>query len=131
MSLVQQRVQVGGGLHGVLGTVGRITPTSPGPVIYADPAVLGDLARDPRHGRGDFAVAGLQDDGGGAGAGAVEVEPVPAHVDQLTGHGVGGRVDRLSYGLVAATDRRQGQPGQQPGRPATAGLGGASAGAPG
>ena len=39
---VQQRVQVGGGLHGVLGTVGRVAPTFAGAVVHADPAVLGD-----------------------------------------------------------------------------------------
>ena len=61
----------------------------------------------------------------------LRVEPVPADVDQLTGHGVGGCVDRLSYGLVAAADRGQGQARPAVGRSATAGLGWASAGVPG
>ena len=38
---------------------------------------------------------------------------MPAHVDELAGCRVGGRVDRLSYGLVAAADRGQGQHRQQ------------------
>ena len=50
---------------------------------------------------------------GAAGAGAAEVEPVPADVDQLTGHGVGRGVDRLADGLVAAADRGQAQPSQE------------------
>ena len=35
-----------------------------------------------------------------------EVHPVPIHVDQLAGHGVGPGVKRLAHGLVAAAERR-------------------------
>ena len=50
VGLVEQRVQVGGDLGTVLWAVGGVAPASTGAVVHADPAVLGDVARDPGHG---------------------------------------------------------------------------------
>ena len=112
MGAVKQRVQVRGNVGTVLGAARCVAPTATGAVIHADSAVAGYGRRNPTEVRGCPALTRFQDDRGGARAGAVQMQPVPTHVNQLAGHRIGPRVERLAHGLVAATYRGNPQRGQ-------------------
>jgi hypothetical protein len=84
---IQQSVEVGCCLDGVLWTVGRVAPASTSTVVHADPGVTRDDRRYPPHRGGDLTQAWLQDHCGAAGAGAVRVQPMHAHIDELAGRG--------------------------------------------
>ena len=84
---VEQRVEVGGDRKGILGAAGVLAPPSAGPVVDADPRLVGDGLGDPAQVGGHLAAAGLDHDGGAAGPGAAQVKAVPAHVNQATRHG--------------------------------------------
>ena len=122
VSALQQRVQVGRDLRGVLGGVSGLAPPATCAVVDADPGVTGDGRRDPPHVRGHLARAGLQHDGGTARAGAVQVQAVSADVDQLTRHRVGPGIRRRTHGRVAAAHRGKRQSPRSPGRAASVRL---------
>ena len=109
---MQERVELSGYLPALLPTVGGFAPTSTGSVIDTDPGVGRDGWGDPGPPHGGLAQTGFQHHGGTARAGAVQVQPVPAHVDQCTRGGVGDLVGRLPRNLIARTGRGQGQRGQ-------------------
>jgi hypothetical protein len=109
VSALQQRVQIGGYLCGVLPGVGGFAPPAAGTVVDADPGVPGDGRRDPPEIRRHLPGARLQHDGGRACAGAAQVQAVSAHVDQLPRHRVGLGIGCCTQGLVAAADRGQRQ----------------------
>jgi hypothetical protein len=81
-------------------------------LIHADSAVAGDDRRNPTEVRGCPAQSWFQHDRGAARSGAVQVQPVPTHVNELAGHGIVPRVERLAHSLVAAAYRGNTQRGQ-------------------
>jgi hypothetical protein len=72
----------------------------------------GRRRRNPTEVRGGRAATRFQDDRRAAGAGAVQVQSVSTDVNQLSGHGVGPRVERLAHRLIAAAHRGHQQHGQ-------------------
>ena len=82
-----------------------VAPAAAGAVVHADSGVAGHGRGDPAEVGGGRAAARFQDDCGAAGAGAVQVQPVPADVDQLAGRGIGPGVEGFADGLVAAAHR--------------------------
>ena len=109
---------IGGDVRRVLRAVGGVAPAAAGAVVDADPGVAGDGGGDPAEVGGGGSGAGFHDDGRAAGAGAVQVQSMPADLDQLAGRGVGLGVERLPRGFVAAAeggDPQHGEDGvQQP-----------------
>jgi hypothetical protein len=109
---IKRRMQIRSNVGTVLRAVGRVAPATTGAVIHADSAVAGDDRRNPTEVRGGRPETWFQDDRGAARSGAVQVQPVPTHVNQLAGHGIGPGVERLAYGLITAAYRGNPQRGQ-------------------
>src|SRR5215212_6295832 len=98
----EQRVQVRGNVGTVLRTVRSFAPAAASAVVHADSGLAGNGGGNPAEVGGGPAVTRFQDDCGAARAGAVQVQPVPANVNQLAGWRIGLGLERFAYGLVAA-----------------------------
>jgi hypothetical protein len=70
----------------------EVAPPPTGTVIYTHTALSSATAGATQPRSDEAPRTRFQDDRGAARAGAMKMQPVPTHVDQLTGHGVGAGV---------------------------------------
>jgi hypothetical protein len=103
----EQGVQVGGDRAGVLGSAGILAPPSARAVVDADGRVARHRRGDPAEVGRHLAATGLNDDYRAAGPGAVQVQAVPADVDQPTRHRGRRRVTCRADSLVRTAERGQ------------------------